>query len=388
MSCDEVPTPASPTASDDCDTAPTISFTEARTDGNCPGNYTLTRTWTATDHCGNSSSQSQVITVTDTEAPVLADVPSDISVSCGEVPAPASPTASDDCDTAPTISFTETRTDGNCPGNYTLTRTWTATDHCGNSSSQTQVITVTDTEAPVLASVPSDISVSCDEVPAPASPTASDDCDTAPIITFNEVRTDGNCPGNYTLTRTWTATDHCGNSSSQAQVITVTDTEAPVLAGVPSEIAVSCDEVPAPASPTASDDCDGAPIITFNEERTDGNCPGNYTLTRTWTATDHCGNSSSQTQVITVTDTEAPVLVGVPSDVAVSCDEVPAPASPTASDDCDTNPTIVFNEERTDGNCPGNYTLTRTWTATDHCGNSSSAVQVITVTDTEAPVPC
>ena len=216
---------------------------------NCPGNYTLTRTWTATDHCGNSSSAVQVITVTDTEAPVLADVPSDISVSCDEVPAPASPTASDDCDTNPAISFTEARTDGNCPGNYTLTRTWTATDHCGNSSSQTQVITVTDTEAPVLAGVPSDVSVSCDEVPTPASPVASDDCDTAPIITFNEVRTDGNCPGNYTLTRTWTATDHCGNSSSQTQVITVTDTEAPVLADVPSDISVSCDEVPAPASP-------------------------------------------------------------------------------------------------------------------------------------------
>ena len=40
---------------------------------------------------------------------------------------------------------------------------------------------------------------------------------------------------------------------------------------------------------------------------------------------------------------------------------------PTATDNCDPNPTIGFNEERTDGNCPSNYTLTRTWTATDEC---------------------
>jgi hypothetical protein len=39
-----------------------------------------------------------------------------------------------------------------------------------------------------------------------------------------------------------------------------------------------------------------------------------------------------------------------------------------------------------DGDCPGRYTLYRTWTATDRCGNESSATQVITVQDTTPPV--
>ncbi|RME49934.1 MAG: gliding motility-associated C-terminal domain-containing protein, partial [Caldilineae bacterium] len=372
VQCDAVPAPSTPTATDNCDADVEITFTEERTDGDCPDSYTLTRTWTATDNCGNQTTQSQVITVQDTQAPVLAGVPADVTVECDAVPAPASPTATDNCDADVEIAFTEVRTDGDCPDSYTLTRTWTATDNCGNQTSQSQTITVQDTEAPVLAGVPADVTVECDAVPVPATPTATDNCDADVEITFAEVRTDGDCPDSYTLTRTWTATDNCGNSSSLTQTITVQDTEAPVLAGVPSDITVQCDAVPAPASPTATDNCDADVEITFTEERTDGACPDSYTLTRTWTATDNCGNQTTQSQVITVQDTEAPVLAGVPADVTVQCDAVPAPASPTATDNCDTDVEIAFTEERTDGACPDSYTLTRTWTATDNCGNQTT----------------
>ncbi|RMF68754.1 MAG: gliding motility-associated C-terminal domain-containing protein, partial [Alphaproteobacteria bacterium] len=331
VECDAVPAPASPTATDNCDTDVEIAFTEVRTDGDCPDSYTLTRTWTATDNCGNQTTQSQTITVQDTEAPVLAGVPADVTVECDAVPAPASPTATDNCDADVEITFTEVRTDGDCPDSYTLTRTWTATDNCGNSSSLSQTITVQDTEAPVLAGVPADVTVQCDAVPAPDTPTATDNCDADVEIAFTEVRTDGDCLDSYTLTRTWTASDNCGNQTTQSQVITVQDTQAPVLAGVPADVTVECDSVPAPASPTATDNCDVDVEIAFTEVRTDGDCPDSYTLTRTWTATDNCGNSSSHTQTITVQDTEAPVLAGVPSDITVQCDAVPAPSTPTAT---------------------------------------------------------
>src|SRR5439155_258217 len=178
---------------------------------------------------------------------------------------------------------------------------------------------------------------------AAAQPTASDNCDSNPSISYSEVRTDGNCADNYTLTRTWTATDRCGNFSSMSQVITVRDTSKPVLAGVPADETVECNAVPAPASPTATDNCDPAPAISYSEVRTDGNCADNYTLTRTWTATDRCGNASSLTQVITVRDTTKPVLHGVPADKTVECDSVPAAAQPTASDNCDSNPSISYS---------------------------------------------
>jgi large repetitive protein len=364
------------------------------TDGACEDTYTLNRTWTATDNCGNSITHVQVISVEDTSAPVWDQVmPVDITVECDGVPAaPAVVTASDNCDADVTVVFGEVRTDGSCPDTYTLTRTWTATDNCGNSITHVQVITVEDTTAPVWDQVmPADITVECDGVPAaPAVVTASDNCDSDVTVVFGEVRNDGACIDSYTLTRTWTATDNCGNETIHVQIITVEDITAPVWDQVmPVDVTVECNEVPvAPAIVTASDNCDSDVLVEFIEVRTDGSCPDTYNLTRTWTATDNCGNSITHVQVISVEDTTAPVWDQVmPVDITVECDGVPAaPAVVTASDNCDADVTVVFGEVRTDGSCPDTYTLTRTWTATDNCGNSITHVQVITVEDTTAPV--
>src|SRR6185295_11077865 len=116
----------------------------------CPNSYTMTRTWTSTDNAGKTTSQSQVITVQDTTAPVLSDAPANVTVECDNVPAAVTLTATDNCDSNVTVNRTETRANGSCPNNYTLTRTWTATDSCGNQSTKTQVVTVHDTTAPVL----------------------------------------------------------------------------------------------------------------------------------------------------------------------------------------------------------------------------------------------
>jgi hypothetical protein len=81
-----------------------------------------------------------------------------------------------------------------------------------------------------------------------------------------------------------------------------------MLSGVPADVTVECDAVPAPASPTATDTCDPVPALTFAEVRIDGDCPNRYGLRRTWTATDRCGNARSTTQSITVVDTTPPVV--------------------------------------------------------------------------------
>ena len=164
-----------------------------------------------------------------------------------------------------------------------------------------------------MSGVPSDVTVQCDAVPAAAvigtEVTATDNCDSDVDITYSEVRTDGACPDTYTLTRTWTATDNCGNATTQGQTITVEDTTAPALSGVPADVTVQCDAVPAAAvigtEVTATDNCDSDVTITYSETRTDGSCPDTYTLTRTWTATDNCGNATTQSQTITVEDTTA-----------------------------------------------------------------------------------
>ncbi|TPD73836.1 gliding motility-associated C-terminal domain-containing protein, partial [Flavobacterium microcysteis] len=359
-SCGNVPAAATLTATDACGTA-TVTFAETRTDGACAGSYTLTRKWTATDLCGNTAEHTQVVNVTDTQAPVFAGTlpAASINASCGNIPTAATLTATDACGSA-TVTFAETKTDGACAGSYTLTRKWTATDLCGNTAEHIQVVNVTDTQAPVFTgTLPSNITASCENVPAAATLTATDACGSA-TVTFAETRTDGACAGSYTLTRKWTATDLCGNTAEHTQIVTVQDNVAPTFTGtVPADIAISCGNIPTAATLTATDAC-GTATVTFAETRTDGACAGSYTLTRKWTATDLCGNTAEHTQVVNVTDTQAPAFVGTlpAAELAVSCDNIPAAATLTATDACGTA-TVTFAETRTDGACAGSYTLTR-----------------------------
>ena len=52
---------------------------------------------------------------------------------------------------------------------------------------------------------------------------------------------------------------------------------------------------------------------------TPGDATGNYTITRTFTATDDANNSSQAVQVITVEDTTAPEFLFVPADITIEC---------------------------------------------------------------------
>src|SRR6185436_5415042 len=93
---------------------------------------------------------------------------------------------------------------------------------------------------------------------------------------------------------------------------------------------------------------------------------------------------TTNTQVITVLDTIPPVLVGVPIALTVQClANVPPPANVTATDNCDTNPTVTLTAV-TNGTCP--LIITRTWVARDFCNNSSTNRQIITVLDIIPPV--
>ncbi|UCD29235.1 MAG: lamin tail domain-containing protein [Planctomycetota bacterium] len=173
-----------------------------------------------------------------------------------------------------------------------------------------------------------------------------------------------------------------------AQNIDCDDTLPPEIS-CPAEATVECDgstDPSATGTATATDDTDPDPTIDFSDSITSGLCSQELVIIRTWTATDQSGKSSACEQIINVVDTTPPVLSGVPGDVTVECDAVPEAAVVTAGDNCDQNPTVQFNEKRTDGSCPNSYVLERTWTATDGCSNETIAVQTITVQDTTPPV--
>ncbi|MCH7399744.1 hypothetical protein MM236_17240, partial [Belliella sp. DSM 107340] len=84
------------------------------------------------------------------------------------------------------VTFEEEIVAGSCANNYEVIRTWTAVDECGNETTHVQTITVEDATAPVFnETLPTDITVSCESVPAGVVLTATDNCGTA-TVSFTE----------------------------------------------------------------------------------------------------------------------------------------------------------------------------------------------------------
>jgi len=200
-----VPDPSTITATDNCDTDVTIDFNELLFSGGCVG--ILERTWIATDNCGNSVSFVQFVHLEDTTPPVLVGIPADSSIECDEdVPAVPAVTATDNCDTDVVPVYTTSTAPGDCPNESVITRTWTATDDCGNVATGSYTITVEDNTDPTFTSVPSDVTIECDQ-PVPADmATATDNCGDASVTVTTET-TPGDCPNESVITNTFTATD-------------------------------------------------------------------------------------------------------------------------------------------------------------------------------------
>jgi len=202
-------------------------------------------------------------------------------------------------------------------------------------------VTVADQEPPTIA-CPADVAVECDQATDPSNTgtaMATDNCDSSPVIGFLDAVTPGACPQEYTISRTWTATDASGNVGSCVQTIEVVDTTAPTLG-----VVLDPDVLWPPnhkfwtitATITATDNCDAVPDITLvsitSNEPDNSNGDGNTTndardadigtddrefqlraerrgagdgriYTVTYAATDDCGN-----------DTETSAEVRVPHD--------------------------------------------------------------------------
>ena len=376
------PIPAEPVAMviDNCDGNVAVQISDTTIAGGCAQEWTILREWTATDVCGNTTTITQTINIVDTIAPQFSYVPADLTLDCGAV-IPFDPAeASDECDNNISIMYEDTIISGSCAGEQTIFRTWIAMDECGNTNQATQTITTIDTLGPVFDDVIMDTIVGCDHIPDVPECTATDACQGFVIADYDgEIVVPGGCANAYILIRSWTAMDDCGNSTTQIQTLFVIDTMPPILSGIPADTIVSCDDIPDPALVQAVDNCDQNLSMFYNQSKQGGNCDGEYTLVRTWTAADGCDNSSFAQQWITVIDTVAPTFDCDPQDITVDCNSIPDPAICNATDNCDMDPIVTFSQDSTGSGCIGVYTITRTFTAVDHCGNSTTIVQVITV---------
>ncbi|MDH7912674.1 gliding motility-associated C-terminal domain-containing protein [Winogradskyella sp. SYSU M77433] len=135
----------------------------------------------------------------------------------------------------------------------------------------------------------------------------------------------------------------------------------------------------------ASDDFSIENITYIDVITSTDNCP--IILTRTFTITDSCNNTASAVQTITIEDTIAPII-NIPSDITIECTDDSSSnntGQATGNDHCSTV-TITQIDNETPGTCGNTKTIVRIWTATDECGNTTSADQVITVEDTTPPI--
>ena len=308
----DIPPPVDLTAADNCSEDITVSPTEQIISGSCTNDFTLIRTWTFDDGCGNTSSVSQTITIQDNTVPVAPLPPADLTLQCADdVPLPVDLTATDNCDGTITVSPTETLIPGECVNDFTMIRTWTFTDVCGNASSVSQKITVEDNTAPVAPVPPADLTLQCaDDVPPPIDLTATDNCDGDITVSPTAQIIPGVCANDFVMVRTWTFADVCGNTSSVSQTITIEDNEAPVAPAPPADVTVQCaDDLPAPIDLTATDNCEGSITVSPTAVITPGTSLNDFILVRTWTFVDLCGNSSSVSQTITVYDNTPPVAI-------------------------------------------------------------------------------
>jgi hypothetical protein len=152
---------------------------------------------------------------------------------------------------------------------------------------------------------------------------------------------------------------------------------------VPAALTIECGTpVPPAAEVWAVDGCDTEVEVDYEEEMLPGGCAGTYTLVRTWSSTDACGNTTTAGQLISVVDTEAPYITCALEDMTVGCKNIPKPIKCVAMDKCGGEIEAVMTEEWSGDNCKLGWTIVRTYTATDDCGNSSSVMQTITVEGT------
>ncbi|MBK8555086.1 MAG: hypothetical protein IPL65_04620 [Lewinellaceae bacterium] len=160
------------------------------------------------------------VVIQDNVFPTITFCPPNKTVQCTDNLAPAVQgiaTATDNC-TVSSISYTDEISNGTGSICQVLTRTWKVFDQANNLTTCIQLLSIQDTIKPTFSQLPPDDTISCSAViGAPLVLTATDNCAQMVPVTFVQDTINiasGLCGKyNYTIRRSWTATDDCGNSA-------------------------------------------------------------------------------------------------------------------------------------------------------------------------------
>ena len=216
------------------------------------------------------------------------------------------------------IQFTETFFAGSCPGNYTIDRFWLITDCHGHQNSMLQTITVVDNLPPVVLTSLDPDTLDCND-PVVFEPLIAEDACGGAVNVVGEpsfVSLPGSCDGESVEKKYTTLKDQCGNQTTVQQVLVIEDNDAPFWLNEPDEQIVT-DNLDGEVFdvPVADDICSDFEV-NMTSTYQDGLCPLSVVLTRTFIATDQCGNTSAP---FIQTITEATDLTASVDYTAVSC---------------------------------------------------------------------
>ena len=270
-----------------------------------------------------------------------------------------------------------------CAGNYMLMRTILASDVCGNETEVSYEVSIRDTLPPTIAGMPDDVQLSCDANAPIDMPIHQDECSGSELVLTTGEEA-GDCPSEYTLLRTFTATDGCGNAVSAVQEVQFVDTLAPVISAGPADLVLSCEQTVPDSAITAADAC-AEPMISFMDSIQPGDCPQEYTILRIHTAVDACGNADSTIQTIQLVDTVAPSFTTLDPFVEAECSSFLMPLA-EAADTCGLVNLTFASFSAYGSDVPGQ--LIRLYTAMDACGNSTEGLQLVSFNESEACSGC
>ncbi len=273
-------------------------------------------------------------------------------------------------------------------------------------------------------SCPADTVIECDESTDPSNTgyaTATNDCGQTELeVSYTDQVTPGGCPPKETITRTWSATDTNGLTSTCDQIIEVVDTTVPTIGNTSiteGEVDENCEFLVEFSATVTDNCCIEDEDVTVLVELTTGNatlsrqdieiietigtevaingeflvseltsCPAIVTVTIN--GADCCENNAEQIVLTAEIYDRIPPEITCPEDITLERGDKLCGSdvqdwldSATATDNCDMDVDIVDDSASNGFACgfPYDSTTTVTWTATDDCGNTDTCSATITI---------
>ena len=343
--------------------------------------------YTVSDPCGNDASAVKVVNVVDNTPPIITlsgEDPKAFEVFDTYVELEAS--ALDIVDgVIPFTSFDVSLNDlcMNVIGSYSII--YTVSDACGNDASAVRTVNVFDTTPPTITLNP--ITLNYEATSSPYIDNSGSDIISDNYFSLSQLNIEvsnnviSTIPGNYNVI--YTVTDPCGNDASSTRVVTVVDNTAPVITlngDNPQTLTVNTSYIEQQA--TAVDIVDGA--ISFSSFQVNlndlcMNVLGSYSVI--YDISDNAGNDASVTRTVNIVDNIPPTIVLDPSTITIEVSNnsyIDNSSSDIISDNYFSLSDLTIDySNNVISNVVGTYQVI--CTASDPCGNDTSAVRIVNV---------